>query len=280
MYPKKKSWVWTANFLVAVLALFFVARTKRFSGHTVKSPSEVPVVLGAQQSSSLATIVKSEGFNPKAGEDFLVFVWVRCSRYPTKGARAIVALKYDQESGDRQGFGVALVRGRSGVRPEVYWKGGSRVGGWYPFPDVELELRKWYLFALSFRGDRFLGFHKIAHSTTSPETVHTLGGHELKGLSLPVSKAPLALGKNGSRSSFKGDIGPTGIVAGVDLSEHLQHILVELSKHPTTIPSLPSSLRMVSWIVDRSEISLVALPKKNRAMPSSGSAARVEVGKR
>ena len=280
MYPKKKNWVWTAAFVVAVLALFFMVKSRRFSVRTVRPPSEVPIVLGAQQSSFLATIGKSESFNPKRGEDFLVFIWVRCSKYPTKGARAIVTLKYDQESSERQGFGLALVRGKSGVRPEVYWKGGSRVGGWYPFPDVELELRKWYLFALSFRGDRFLGFHTIAHSKTGPEMVHTLGGHELKGLSLPVSNAPLALGKNGSRSSFKGDIGPTGIVTGGNLSEHLQHILVELSKQPTTIPSLPSSLRMVSWIVDRSQISLEPFPKKRRAEPNSELPARVVAGKR
>jgi hypothetical protein len=280
MYPKKKKWVWTAIVIGAVLALFFMVKAKRFSSIKDRSISKVPVVLGAQQGSFLATIGKSESFNPKAGEDFLVFLWVRFSKYPTKGARAIVALKYDEKSSDRQGFGLALVRGRAGVRPEVYWKGGSRVGGWYPFPDVEIELHKWYLLAVSFRGDRFLGFHTVAHSLKSSETVLTLGGHEVTGLPFPVSSAPLALGKNGSRSSFRGDIGPSGIVAGSNLSDHLQHILGELSKQPTIIPPLPSSLRMVNWTVDRSGISLEPISIKKRTEPNKDLPARVKIDKR
>jgi hypothetical protein len=280
MYPKKRNWVWAAIVIGAVLALFFMVKSKRFSNIENRSVSEVPVLLGAQQSAFLATIPKSESFNPKTGEDFLVFLWVRFSKYPTKGARAIVALKYDEKSSDREGFGLALVRGRAGVRPEVYWKGGSRIGGWYPFPDVEIKLHRWYLFAVSFRGDRFLGFHTVAHSLKSPETVLTLGGHEVTGLPLPESGAPLAIGKNGSLSSFRGDIGPTGIVAGHNLSDHLQHILGELSQHPTVILQLPSSLRMVNWTVDRSGISLEPLSIKKLTEPNKGLPARVKIDKR
>mgnify|MGYP006284448647 CR=1 FL=1 len=274
MYPKKKKWVWTASVVGAVLALFFMVKAERFTSIEDRSVSEVPVLLGVQHGLFLATIGNSEGLNPKAGEDFLVFLWVRFSKYPTKGARAIVALKYDEKYSEHQGFGLALVRGRAGVRPEVYWKGGSRVGGWYPFPDVEIELHKWYLFAMSFSGDRFLGFHTVAHSTKSRETVHTLGGHEVTGLPFPVSSSPIVLGKNGSRSSFRGDIGPTGILGGGNLSEHLKHILGELSQQPTVIPPLPSSLRIVNWTVDRSGISLAPLSTEKGAEPNKGRPAR------
>jgi hypothetical protein len=251
MSPKKKRGWWAASISAVVLTLFFCSQGGRFTVKSTGSGSPVPVLFSAQRALLSVRLAESEDLNPRQGDDFLLFLWVRLARQPSKKARSIVVLKYDADSPERQGYGVALAQGQGGVRPEVYWKGEAREGGWYPFPEIELELRRWYLLAVSFRSGRLLGLHVVADSPAGAMRLQTLGGHKVPDLLPPRARSPIVVGRSLGRSSFRGDVGPVGIIVGSHLSEHLESIIDAVTHEPTRAPPLPSSLHLIGWNITK-----------------------------
>lgn len=245
--------------LMAALALWWASSAgARFHEADKRNPrrrSQVPVVASLKSRLRPRVVRESEAINPHPGEDFLLFLWVKPSRMPSARSRAIALLKFDPRAPSRPGFAVALSRSAHGVRPEVYWKGNSIRGGWYSFPQFEFAPHVWTLLAISYRADRFLGLHAVPRAPAKEGQVITLGGHVVDGSAPPEAQVPIDLGAVEGGSSFRGDIGPLGIIAGQGLAEHLPRLLQAIDHQPDSPPKLPSSLRMVSFVAAGSELS-------------------------
>ncbi len=193
------------------------------------------------------TVPSSDHRNPTPSEDFLFFVWVKLSRMPADSVRAIAAMKFDEASPDRQGFAIALSQSGGGVRPEVYWKDALPRGGWYPFPELVVSPHRWTLLALSYRSAKFLGLHSLVRNVGGGRKVSELGGHLVSGLP-PQSTKPIILGSVTSTSSFRGKVGPMGIISGSGLAENISDILAAIDQNPGLAPSIPDGLRLDMFI--------------------------------
>lgn len=244
--------------VVAALALIFSSSSAskllgtHSGGIAVNRP--VPVLVSLKNRLKQRVIRDSEGISPMTGEDFLLFVWVKLSRLPAPHSRAVAVVKFDAEEVMRPGFAIALARKEDGLRPEVYWKGNSLRGGWYSFPEVHYAPRDWTLLALSYRDDRFLGLHAVARNPGHEPRVIMLGGHVVDGSAPPRVQVPIDVGAVNGGSSFRGDIGPIGIVAGHRLAEYLPSLLKAIDQNPSSPPDLPPSLRIVSFASDASAV--------------------------
>jgi hypothetical protein len=212
--------------------------------------AKVPVVVAVGGSAHRWTVPSSEERNPTPSEDFLFFLWVKLSRTPTDSVRAIAAMKFDETSPDRQGFAIALSRSGGGIRPEVYWKDASARGGWYPFPEVGVSPHRWTLLALSYRSGKFLGLHSLVRDDEGGQKVSELGGH-LVSAPPPQSTKPIIIGSATSTSSFRGKIGPVGIISGRGLAEHISDILAAIDRNPGLAPPVPDGLRLNMFISRR-----------------------------
>jgi hypothetical protein len=224
---------------------------------------EVPVVFSLQRRAKTRVVPNSEKMNPVPGEDFLFFVWVKPSRTPTAEARFIPIVKFDVDGLHRQGYAIAFVRTQLGIRPEIYWKGESRKGGWYQFPELEVIPNVWSLLALSYRGDRLLGLHAVVRYDPEHGSIVSLGGHVVDGDAPPSASAPLTIGALKGDSSFRGQIGPFGIISGTELTESLLPLLKTLDASPGEAPSIPKSLRLQLLVTSESEL----VAEKSESLP-------------
>lgn len=257
--PGSVTWV-ELVFVAALgaLALLFssssATRTWRTRAEAIDRSSDVPVLVSLRNRLAPRVIRGSEDTGPASGEDFLLFVWIKPSRLPATRSRAIAVVKFDPQQITRPGFGIGLARKEGGVWPEVYWKGNSVRGGWYSFPELEYVPHAWALLALSYRADRFLGLHAVVRTPGKEARLVVLGGHVVDGSAPPNARVPIDVGAVGGGSSFRGDIGPVGIVAGQGLAEHLPRLLMALYQEPSSVPHLPPSLRVVSFTADPSAL--------------------------
>lgn len=246
---------WVGKWMVVVLAVttaVILVCLHREPQSPLVGTAEVPVLLSVKNQRNQRIIEGTENLNPVVGQDFLLFVWVKPSRMPTPTSRAIVVLKFDPHRVTRPGFAVAFAQSAQGLRPEVYWKGASVRGGWYSFPELEIPLHKWTLLALSYRADRFLGLHAVVNREAKGASFKTLGGHVVDGTAPPEARVPIDVGAIQGGSSFRGDIGPLGVITGRQLEEHLLELLRAINRDPRIAPALPPSLGVTAFFADRS----------------------------
>jgi hypothetical protein len=237
---------------LAVLAVGFSFN----SDAKVASPTEAPSDEAFAQAVSVTgvgTVLRvdnAQTLNPSTG-DFLLFAWFKLKNPLQDGDRAPFLGKYDENSKSKAGYALALVGGADGVRPHVFWQNEAGQGRWYAFASTQIKAQEWYLFAVTFRAQRYLGVHVAEFGPkVSPEV---LGGYDLEGQVLPSSSAPLEIGAAGT-SKFRGRVGPFGVLHGLDVARDAGKIIKEIARNPESIPELVDPSQIAIWANPRHDL--------------------------
>ncbi len=251
------------NYFALLIALFAVAFlipilfiTSFFSGSRSTLPtqeSEVDAFFSHATSISAAPsflrVKKSAHLSPIVGEDFLLTVWFRLKKFPQPGEQVGFIAKIDASDRSRRGYTIGLTREERDLRPFVTWRNAEGEGRYQLFSEVALLPRQWYMLALSFVDDSFLGIH-LGHIEGEGEIVlEPLGGYEMEEDIRPDSDSDLVLGaqRNGR---FRGLLGPFGVFSGEDLGENLEGTLREMLEHPLSLPESIEMEHVLLWSVD------------------------------
>lgn len=238
-------------FVLSWLLVVGVGYLLNAGGGDPSSPSvaEVPREEGFAQAVSVSgvgsvlRIEHAETLNPSTG-DFLLFVWFKLKNPLQDGDRAPFLGKYDEQSKSKAGYALALVGGADGVRPHVFWQNEEGKGRWYAFASTRVQPQEWYLFAVTFRAQRYLGVHVAGYGPRANPEV--LGGYDLEGEIIPASKAPFEIGAAGT-SKFRGRVGPFGIVQGLDVARDGGKIIKEIARNPEVIPDMVDQSQVAVW---------------------------------
>lgn len=196
------------------------------------------------------SVSHADDLQPIAGRDFLLTAWFKLRRLPALDERWIVLSKYDGESKVRNGYALALARDGDLVRPELYWRSAEGKGTWLRFSELDIDSKEWFMLAISFRQDSFLGMHAVTPAVDGREAakVVLLGGYQLNEMAAG-SNEPLLVGSF-NVGKFRGMIGPLGIFTPRDLSERLGEILNAAAAAPPAVPDELSLDEVRLWIAD------------------------------
>ena len=249
----KSAWVYKVVAGVVGVVVVGIALSSLVLPVTQTSRSvEVPVVVRADKSDDYVKAPSTAAMFPAEGEDYLAYIWVRPSSFPHGRTRMVFLLSYDAESVERRGIGLSFSRVGTHIHPELYWKGSSRDGGWKVFPEIELVPRVWVLLAVSVRVGGLLGMHAVVRYDPKVGTQQLLGGYDVKALGDPVSSSPLLLGAP-PEGTFRGDVGPFGVITGPQLNQHLDAILRGIDAAPSQKPVLPRNYHLRLFIPNRDQ---------------------------
>ncbi len=246
-----------------------------------KSSSEVSKELFSEPFviSSQGSYVSLEGglvANPSKSAPFLLTVWMNLKRLPSPGEQLVLLSKYEGTPLPNNGYAIALKRDDVSLRPMVFWGDEGTTGKWYDFPAIDINSRDWFLLALSFSEQRYLGLYLgAAESTNGPSqgaSLKLLGGYELGTTVIPSSSAPLILGAARERH-FRGMIGPFGAFLG-PLQADTRKVLGELVKTPEKLPTPLKEVISSVWIPKASYTSGTSPEGDFRVSFESGSPAR------
>jgi len=191
-----------------------------------------------------------EDLNPKSGQDFLFTAWFNLRRLPLPGEKLILLSKYDGSGKTANGYAIGLSRDEKSLRPVVYWGNSESGGRWYDFPEISLSQRSWFMLALSFSGERYLGLYQSIKSQSEGQEVdelQLLGGYELADAALPSSEVPLLIGAVNERP-FRGLIGPLAMYSGKKISQDLKKTLRGIVKVPTAPAEDRPGDSLVMWV--------------------------------
>jgi hypothetical protein len=165
---------------------------------------------------------------------------------------------------------MGITGGPDGVRPLVYWQDESGKGRWVTFASANIQPKEWYLMAVSFRENRFLGVHIAPIRTEAP--IEAVGGYDLEGLN-PSNDSDLVVGSF-ANGKFKGRLGPFGVIQKTGLSDDLTALIERLRAEPGVIPDADES-SVVLWaspLTDAGPNKLAITP------PSNGRSGRPRAG--
>jgi hypothetical protein len=237
---------------LAVVAVGFSLKASD-PAHVRVEPSSEDAFAQAVPVTGVGTVVRIENspsLNPSAG-DFLLFAWFKLKNPLKDEDRAPFLGKFDPNSKSSTGYALALVGGADGVRPHVFWRNEAGNGRWYAFASTQIRPDQWYLFAVTFRAQRYLGVHLATFDREANPEV--LGGYDLEGQVIPASPAPLQVGAAGS-SMFRGRVGPFGILQGVDVARDSGKIIKEIARNPEAIPELVDPSQIALWASPRHDL--------------------------
>ena len=242
-----------AYFAFTFIASFWAARPgSSFSIATDHDGDEVfSDALVLKGASNAVRIADAPGLSPVADTDFIFFLWFKMREQLAKEERVYLMGKFDPESKERIGYGLALASGPDGIRPQVYWQPSSGTGKWYTFAAAPLRPQQWYLMTLSFRDHKYLGVHLVPLGPGGDPLV--LGGYGVDSPNLPASPADLVVGAFG-QTTFKGRIGPFGVIQSKAFSDDIPAFLRLIAAEPLTLPEA----------IDPKEVALWASPRKDR----------------
>lgn len=223
--------------------------------------------------------IKNSGvLNPQAGEDFLLVAWFKLIRALPLEERQLLLAKFESATPARSGYALALTSDKSGsVRPEVYWRDSAGRGRWYAFEELSALPAGWFMLALSFRDGRSLGLHVWPVERNGKPKVKILGGHQFDQEVLPRNDEDLLIGAFQS-GELRGKVGPIGIFAMRNLSEHMEASLKEFTESPLDIPPDLSGKPTRLWCIDGAQdlsdfahaVESVGLPEAKREKRAQG----------
>ncbi len=196
------------------------------------------------------------GLDPVDGTDFLFFSWFRLRKTVAVNERVMFIAKYDPNSKIRPGYSFGLKGASDGTRPIVYWQNEREEGKWFTFTGASVRAREWYLMVISFRKGRFLGVHLVPH--TSPKSVEVLGGYDVGESVSPCNAADLVVGSF-SDGSFRGRLGPFGVISRENLSDDLSKLIKEMAKTPLVVPSWLPPENVFLWSYNRKDMGIKKL---------------------
>lgn len=268
--------VLAAGFLGAFALAWLVVVAVFFSFN--KSPAAVVATVSTQKetgpfvstvkitTSGPALKVKhSESLNPTGG-DFMLFIWFKADAPVGGEDRSVILGKYEAQDGVPDGYGIALLGGTEGVRPQVYWRNKGTRGRWYVFASAHVEPQKWYLLAVTFRSQRYLGVHIAPMSPSGNPEV--LGGYDLEGSIIPSNVADLVIGALGT-STFRGEIGSFGVLRNIDIAQDASKIMKRMAREPALGADVVEPSQIALWaspLVDRGphNLPIIDLMRRSR----------------
>jgi len=187
--------------------------------------------------------------DPAGGAALIIASWFKVKRLPERGGRMILLAKFDSAHRHRPGYALSLSEDGGRYRPGIYWRDGAGTGKWFSFSEFAITPREWFMLALTFHDDRFLGLHGSVPVPGQKAQVVLLGGYDLGAVDIPSSGADLVVAPvSGHR--FTGRVGPIGLFSGIDLSERYRPILKSLAREPLEIPDQLDDEEVHLWIVD------------------------------
>ena len=252
---------------LVVVALYFSFNTSPATSLSATSVAAnsgpFASTLKITQTGPAARVKHNDALNPSGG-DFMLFVWFKSDSPLGSDERSAIVGKYDVRERFPEGYGVALVGGAEGIRPQVYWHNKGTRGRWYVFASTRIEPQQWYLLAVTFRSQRYLGVHIAPLSPgASPEV---LGGYDLEGTLIPASDVDLVVGALGT-STFRGEIGPFGVLRNVDIVQDAPRILKKMAREPSLGSDVVDASQIALWanpLVDRGPLNLSILDLARR----------------
>ncbi|MBX7136970.1 MAG: hypothetical protein K1X83_03230 [Oligoflexia bacterium] len=198
---------------------------------------------------ALITVRESAVLNPPVDKDFLLVAWFKLRNLPANGDDVRLLSHIDDSQKQRPGYAIALARHKNEMRPIVYWNAVNQRAKWKIFDSVKLNPKSWFMIALSFYRQRYLGVHIIELSSDGKGEQRLLGGYDVGEAGLPGGSASLLLGSHGTKS-FRGKVGPFGIFNIRDLGADLNEIIKEFRTQPLKLPSRFADANVMLWSVD------------------------------
>ena len=235
---------------VIAVGFSFKSSTRSLSNVDLVSEDAFAQAVSVTGMGSVIRIKDISPLNPSTG-DFLLFAWFKLKNPLKDGDRAPFLGKFDPNSQNSTGYALALVGGADGIRPHVFWRNEAGEGRWYAFASTQIIPDQWYLFAVTFRAQRYLGVHLSTFGRDA--TPEVLGGYDLEGQVIPASPAALEVGAAGS-SKFRGRVGPFGILQDVDVARDGGKIIKQIARNPEAIPELVDPSQIALWANPRHDL--------------------------
>ena len=167
--------------------------------------------------------------------------------------------KIDYSQPYKPGFALTISRKLSLIQPSIYWRNAQGKGSTFRFSDLPVSLGDWYAFVVSYKQPNILGLHVVRIGEGEKPTTNLLGAYLLKVPVYPVNEIPLTVGAP-QLGSFRGSIGPVGIVNGPDATGELKNILKMLAKNPLSINKVLDKKSTVflttNGVIDRGPLQL------------------------
>lgn len=241
--------VFGASYLLVCSSFLVDSNTKNLPNGNDKNADIDPVFPSSfvvAKEESFIRVQESSNLNPKPGEDFLFVGWFKLRRLPAQGEKITFVSKIDTGRRTRPGYAIAVSRDGESIRPEIYWRDESGKGNWYDFVSFKVPTKTWFALALSFRKDRYLGLHGgVLGSEGARPAIELLGGYELPKGVVPHSVSDLVIGSP-FMGSFRGRIGPVGIVSGFSGDLKLTRVLKDSFENPLGVPRSDGDVKL--WV--------------------------------
>ncbi len=242
-------------FVVPVIALGPFLRAKYVEEE--KPPvtvfeSSVSSPLLVNERGSFLKVAKADDLAPRSGQDFLAIAWFNFQDLPIQGEKMFILSRFDYgRPGEvASGYAIALSRSFEMMRPEVYWSDGSRKqSGWYSFAEVKFLPGQWFMLALSFYKDKYLGVFVGGYDANGRIKLQSAGGYELERSIFPSGSYPLKVGSV-KTGLFTGSLGPVGIFSKPGLSGDLKSTLKDFLKAPDSLPDIFDDENILFWSPD------------------------------
>lgn len=236
--------------LIIVFLFFFVLPSLVFLGVQSNFPNHLvsnakynsktdsfrhPVAIESKH--ELVELPNSTDLLPVDNQDFIVIGWFSIDKISAREkSRIVLFQKPISKSAHAVSYSLILERVNTGIRPLIYWGGKGpkpvKAAGGYMFQELQLPTKQWFMMALSYTKNRFLGLH-IGYFENNPikpgkVVVQTLGGYDLSGSSLPSGDGSLEIG--GSGNAFRGMVGDVLVLSKPELGNDLGRTLKNLIK--------------------------------------------------
>lgn len=194
---------------------------------------------------------ESSDLNPTLGEDFLVYGWFKLNKLPADGEKFVLFSKYDTDKKNIPGYALSIERRGKSVVPLVYFNDELNQGRWFRFANIDIVQRVWFMVALSFSDDHYLGLHVASEHTLVDQVIQLAGGYKFENIITPVSNSDLLVGGYG-QYAFNGAVGVFGVFSGENILKDYNGLYMNFIYNREKIPDiLEKSVRY--WSVDVKE---------------------------
>lgn len=236
------------SFSIPILFVYIVGPLKSNQPKSIEELFEN--TFSVKRNESHLRVANDESINPSVTDDYLAFAWVKFNNVPKEKARITIISKLDEEGAHRNGFALGVIRDERSVRPVAIWTDGSESAKWMYFSEVPIIPHQWILLAISVSKGRFVGVYSGLYSDGKASAV-LHGGYDLDRNIAAASDAPLRVGASRS-GSFRGQLGPFGVLKGPNLAEHAKELVKSIALTPNRVPRSIESSWIGLWSMDLS----------------------------
>jgi len=100
--------------------------------------------------------------------------------------------KYNSDKRPYMGWGLRLKKIAGTIRPEVYWQGRRRKGGWLSFAEISLNKKQWNSITLiADKANSISLYYQNLESKKEDPKIQYLGGFSVDNISLPKNEGKL-----------------------------------------------------------------------------------------